>query len=181
MSNNKLLVLAVILLAAVNEVAWSHQDRILTLSEDGMINGLPDMYQPAMLKVGYVETNGTNKIESITLSIGDKQNDFPACLLDQIGAQSNDDILITASWYHERGGLPEYVGFTFYEPRADAEEKARSGHSLLFNLNTAGLIWAHHLKEGRRGSRRAPFDINAICSQREIDGITDERYMEYID
>ncbi|WP_371195585.1 hypothetical protein [Glaciecola sp. SC05] len=78
--------------------AFSHVDTILKL-EGGSLIGLPEEFSPASMDIA----------QGI-LEIAGKRLKFPDCISNFFDFRS-EDLLITASWYHETldGSLPAYI------------------------------------------------------------------------
>ena len=74
----------------------AHQDRIMTISDDWSLNGLPDMYSPASLK-------------NWSLTVGTKTYNFPDCFVKQMNGVGREKVSVKGSWYHVRSSLPHYI------------------------------------------------------------------------
>jgi len=76
--------------------AVAHQDRIITISDDWSLNGLPEMYSPASLK-------------NWILAVGTKTYKLPDCFIQQMSGIGREKVSVKGSWYHVRSSLPHYI------------------------------------------------------------------------
>lgn len=100
----------------------AHMDRIIEL-EEGKLIGLPQEYQPAFLD-----------LQDMSLQIGSNRLKFPACVSKYFQNQTQYDVEITASWYHDVYTLPPYLGISILPKGRDHSFK------LLFDMKTLNPI-----------------------------------------
>lgn len=122
------------LMLNVNSV-WAHQDRVLKLQPDGSIEGLPEKYQPASLKIARDPSNLTT---GAVLTLGQGRYEFPDCLLGMFDLPDGLSIALHGSWYHERSTLPPYLVLDL--PHEMKPKGWFNGFSYLFSLETAELL-----------------------------------------
>lgn len=94
---NRNIALLIGILLSLDVIA--HQDKIIQLTKDGELKGLPDSYSPAFF-------------DSVkwSLKIAGNHFVFPSCVSDILNTQSHDGISITSSWYHTRAPrMPNYL------------------------------------------------------------------------
>lgn len=113
------LILKIILILSFYSSAFAHQDRVITLSEDGRLEGLPQQYQPANLD-----------LTLMAFQIGMNTFNFPACVSKYFPADKKYKIQITSSWYHDRSLLPPYIKIKIFPHGRNFE------YGLLFELDT---------------------------------------------
>ena len=115
-----------IVLAIILSVAGSyidHQDRILELTADGSIKGLPDQYSPASLD-----------LKTQTFQIAENHVKFPRCMMYYYNSLDRPVVSLSASWYHSTDILPYYINYEIREKRQDY------GYQIILNLETLEII-----------------------------------------
>jgi len=113
------LALALIL---VPSFALSHQDRILQLSENGQLDGLPEEYAPASFH-----------LERFQLRVGQNELSLPECVQVYFPENGEFDLQVKSSWYHQ-STLPHYIKLEIRPIEADF------WFHLLFELETLRAI-----------------------------------------
>ena len=151
-------------------VCIAHQDRLITITADGTLIGIPTEYGPAQLKVAFsLSPPGEPRVSLLSMHLGKKQTDLPQCVTELINSGSLNDIHASASWYHiEHKDLPYYLAVTFYDARSISPDK-RPGYRLLFNLRTAELFELSALTVHAGGEQQVPLDLDARRSHRHGD------------
>lgn len=121
----KTICLGLLLMLLVLAQVEAHQDRLIKLSKDGKLEGLPGEYQPAWFDR-----------EKLILRIGQHQMVFPPALANLFPADRKYDLRLAASWYHSPDLLPPYLSFEI-EMRGQ-----KRGYNLLINLDSLAIIQA---------------------------------------
>src|SRR5690242_1075580 len=100
----------------------AHQDRVLKLGPDGQLEGLPPQYTPSSLRVTFSPKGSDSPpVAKLELKVGDKTTVVPTCVTGLILTRSEKDVLVTASWYHERSTLPHYLNVVLRDPGREGE------------------------------------------------------------
>ena len=161
------LVLVMILVLMSPPVA-AHKDRVIAISDDGALVGIPDEFGPAQLLISF-STPGDNNyaVSHVELRLGKSMTDLPRCLTALLKTLTLDDVRATASWYHDTTHLPEYLNVKFFDPGYDKSRWANPGYSLLFNLRTAEMISFEILivRDGGKSIQQLPVDTDELCTR----------------
>ena len=112
-----LLALAIV---SCSDVSSAHQDRVITIDDDGGLLGLPIEYGPAKLQIAFSTASTQHgwapPISSVVLSLGKNRTELPDCLTRILNSKSLTDVAISASWYHSEEHLPYYLNVMFLDP-----------------------------------------------------------------
>src|SRR5262245_47510698 len=117
-------------------LASAHQDTILFIGPDGIIQQLPPEYKWTRLRVAFSEGDAGALQQLIFLSSGRETNVQP-CLLRLVPKGSFDRLFLTGSWYHKEALLPHYVNVEFRSSRYPVGWPDNSNVSFLFSLRDA--------------------------------------------
>jgi len=172
--------IAVIIIGCIlfSGTCFAHQDRFLTVRDDGVLEGLPPKYGPATLRIEFGPRNANNARSniSITLTLGKNQVRIPKCVTGWLRTQRMGEIRASASWYHEEEILPYYLNVDFFDPGYKKFRYANSGFSLLFNLHTAKLMQMEIIivRDNGETIQRVPVDLGAGCSMIEFKGFSSD-------
>jgi hypothetical protein len=133
----------------------AHEDSLVDIGRDGLLNGLPGHYEPAKL---------VHNATVFRLRLGHNEVSLPLCLTSHLGlAQAKPNAY--ASWYHERSILPPYLGVNLVH--GERQQGFFNGFSLLFNLETASLIEVTRLSVEGNVERRVIVDLPSLCGEQE--------------
>lgn len=154
-------------------VCFAHEDRTLSIGDDGSINGLPDEYAPAALHVQFsseMHRAGATRVDSVVLELDADRTVIPICVTGLLETTRLDQIQATASWYHDETVLPYYMNIQFFDPGYDEQRWANAGFSMLFNLRTAKLIKleVNIVRNEGRAMQSIAVDVSALCPQEQI-------------
>lgn len=106
-----------------------HQDRWITIADDGELKGLPRKFKPASFNLSEKK-----------LRIKNKEVVFPQCLAQYFDEFKNPELTLTASWYHSKETLPYYINFDI------SDDTENHSYHILIALETLDLI---HVKKSR--------------------------------
>lgn len=145
--------------------ACGHQDTILHVSKGGEIEGLPQEYRPAYLKV---VAEAPSQDPRVVLRLGNHVVDFPACISVLFHLPKGQRMRVSASWYHDPESLPFYLVIQL--PQRRSEWGPISGWSVLIDLKTAELLEVKSLSivDSGRGQDGNVVEIGSICSTEEM-------------
>jgi hypothetical protein len=145
---------------------FAHEDRIIVLTGNGALSGIPAEYGPANLHVQYA-TPGSDgaSILSLDLTLGKNQTHIPICVTGLIQTRSSKEIRASASWYGDESVVPYYLEINFPDPSQDESTWASPGYSLLFNLHTGKLMQMNVTiaRDGGKSIQEVPVDIIDRC------------------
>ena len=133
MKNLRSLLLALVLLSGI---AGAHQDRILTVREDGSIPEIPASFGPVFLSTSQLGSAAPK----VSFRVGVHVTTLPACLTRHIRSSNRNDLFVVGSWYHEESILPYYVSVQFLDPGHDKSRSYNSSTNILFNLHNGAVI-----------------------------------------
>ena len=163
------ILLRFIVMAVFSTVICSaHADVIIKIEKEGVLVGLPEIYQPSSLKIVFNPTSSKMRsIESLTLTLGHSTVVLPSCLLERLKSCRIEDLFIHASWYHKEELLPHYLVIEFRDPGFDPNESGNPGFELLFNLHTGKLfsIGRTVVNRAERSWQTRPISLTECCSQ----------------
>ncbi|MEW6667361.1 MAG: hypothetical protein AB1512_19325 [Thermodesulfobacteriota bacterium] len=156
---------------------FAHEDRIITVKDDGSLMGIPSAYGPAILHVEFAPPElGSAPITSITLHLGNNHVRIPICVTGLLRSQNLSEIRASASWYHDEKIVPYYLHLVFYDPGYDKSRWANSGFSLTFNLHTGKLMKMQVIivRDNGKSMQSVPVDIAARCNSEELRGLVSD-------
>jgi hypothetical protein len=122
-------------------VAHGHQDRLLTLADDGAVPGLPAEYAATRLKIEF-DRMRPDRVVGIVLTVPGHETRVPPCLLQKILPSSKDRVVLKGSWYHDLSLMPPYVDVSIKADPPASKQSTEEGVELLFSLRDAKLISA---------------------------------------
>jgi hypothetical protein len=150
----------------------AHEDRILPVKEDGVIEGLPAEFGPGALRIDFPPKArpGEASIKSVVLELGSNRTTLPLCVTGMLQTRNISEVRASGSWYHEETLLPYYLNIEFFDPGYSEKNWANAGFSLLFNLRTGKLMEMEVLvvRYGGRGIQQIPVDLAERCSPIEL-------------
>lgn len=157
----RLFKLTAICAALQGPVAHAHMDRLIPWAPDGSLTRLPPEYSPAALKV--VRARG--KPVQVRLTLGRNTTELPACLAGWFSDEARARTEVSASWYHDSGGLPPYLSVDVYRHIGVAVGDFPV-QDVLFNLDTARIIDVNHMRfrPGLAPHHWEPLTDAEICS-----------------
>lgn len=137
----------------------AHEDRLLTVGPDGSLNGLPEPYLPATLRVS----------PKAILRIGPREVTLPECLVAGVALRKTP-LRVSASWYHELALLPPYVNLQVMHTQGSRGDY--TGYSLLFNLETLALIEINRVTveatEEALFHRQSKVPVESLCGKEQL-------------
>lgn len=174
----KYVVAVIISLFFIFEVCVAHQDTVIKLKGDGILEGLPSEYGPAKLQIEFVpEYEKGRAIKSINLTLGKNKVHIPECVTSKIRTQNGDDVWVSASWYHDEKYLPYYLHVDFFDPGFDKLRNFNPKVSLLFNLHNAKLMEITKMVAmSETSAEREIIDLKSLCSAEKNDNFIDKNY-----
>ena len=173
----KTITVIIIGIILVSGTCFAHKDRIITVKEDGFLEGIPPKYGPAILQVEFAQQKADGApITSITLNLGKKEIRIPICVTGLIQTQRMSDIKASASWYHSEEILPYYLQVIFYDPGYDKLRSANPGFSMLFNLHTGRLMQMEVIivRNNGKSIQNVPVDFAGRCKSEELRSFVDD-------
>ena len=78
---------------------FGHEDTVVRQEGDALV-GLPDHFNPAQFYRN-----------DLILSLAGRSVAFPECVEGHFDSLSDDELVISASWYHDLRRLPPYISF----------------------------------------------------------------------
>lgn len=123
-----------------------HQDRILTIGEDGTILGLTKKYCPAKidLQQRYLRINAHEVV-------------FPECWNDFVHLEEVAELKLAASWYHDKEIMPDYL-------RIELTNNDRKEHRvLLLELATLKVIHTFDVVENNGATHFPKLQLDSGC------------------
>lgn len=151
-----------LVLALLSGSAHAHQDRILSVDQNGSIPEIPASFGRVSLGISGLGSDSP----TVTFGSGDRLNRLPSCVTRLIRAEKLDDVLVTGSWYHRESTLPYYISVKFYEPSRNEARSYNSSLDILFNLRTAEVIQIKRFvaSESNDGGRYEAVDLPEGCA-----------------
>jgi hypothetical protein len=119
--------------------AFAHQDRILSVREDGAIPELPPVYQTTRLHVGFSEGDA-GALQRLNLLSSGQETSVKPCLLRLVPKGSFRQLFLTGSWYHDESILPHYLQVQFVDSPSLEGFPDYPGVRFLFSLRDAKLL-----------------------------------------
>jgi hypothetical protein len=171
LSTSKLLMIFTLLLSNICD---AHVDAAVDIEADGTLVGIPAKFGPGKLTITFSrELNGA-PITALDIELAGQRSHLPICVTGVIESTRPDQIVASASWYHEEQYLAHYLDVVFTDPEYKAGSMFRPGFSMLFNLRTARLIAMHALisRDGGTALQRLPLDLASLSP---------EQYQNFID
>lgn len=164
-----------LLLCILSIECLGHQDKVLSLHNDGDITGLPERYSPAVLKIERSGGSSESLLQGIQMRISANTSTLPPCVVKRLNTRHVSHIGLTASWYHDLTLLPPYINVDFYDTGYDPHRWENPRHSILFNLNNAKVVRMTYSGFSTDESRFEflPIDLSSICDKREIDNVVE--------
>jgi len=136
------LAMIVCLIAAGPSIA--HQDTVLTLRSNGVLNGLPTQYQPAAIEIGPIKSDPTGRpVPRVVVRLSGVESILKPCVAELFLLPKDQSLRIHGSWYHDFSILPPYVVVDL--PSQTIEDEWFSGYTVLFDLRTAKIIELHQV------------------------------------
>ena len=83
-------------LALLTGSAHAHQDRILSIEQNGSIPDIPASFGLVSLEISGLDSDSP----TVTFGSGDRLSRLPNCVTRLIPAEKLEDVLVTGSWYH---------------------------------------------------------------------------------
>jgi hypothetical protein len=131
-------------------VALAHQDTILFIGPDDVIQRLPPEYKWTRLRVAFSEGNA-GALQQLTFVSAGRETSVQPCLLSLVPKGSFDQVFLTGSWYHNQSLLPHYVNVEFHDlPYQDGWPQTPGTVYFLFSLRDASLL---KVSQGHRDIR----------------------------
>jgi hypothetical protein len=155
----------------ISGTCFAHSDRVITVKDDGSLEGIPSEYGPAIMRVEFAPPNTDDApITSITLNLGKNRVRMPICVTGLLLTRRMSEIKASASWYHDEKDIPHYLNVEFFDPGYDKSRWANPGFSLLFNLRTGRLMQMEVMivRENGKGIQNVPVDIAGRCKPEEL-------------
>ena len=156
-------------------ICRAHQDSQVKIGADGTLSGFPQEFGPGVLLVAFSK-DSTEPVASVELQLGDRRTRLPACMTRLLKSVRLEDVRAAGSWHaDEKGSLPPYLLVRFLAPGHETAMDG-SGHAVLFNLRTSGLIWMSKFEVKPNPDQRAGITVSAgaryeaasICSPSEM-------------
>jgi len=163
---NRTLAVSLLALAAAG-ICEAHQDRGLTVTDNGTILELPAEFGPASVKIEFAQSP---PIASITLRLGKNIVKVPKCATGFLTSRSMKDVAVAASWYHEESVIPYYLSMHFFDPAHNSNGWSNPYYLLIFNLRTARLLSmdAHVVMDEGKTFQDLPLDLAFSCSAEDL-------------
>lgn len=120
-------------------LASAHQDIVLFIGPDDVIQRLPLEYRWTRLRVAFSGGDAGALQQLVFLSSG-RETSVPPCLLRVVPNGSYDRLVLTGSWYHHESPLPHYVNVQFRASPHGVGWPEDSSVSFLFSLRDASLL-----------------------------------------
>ena len=156
-------------------ICRAQQDSQVRIGTDGTLSGFPQEFGPGVLLVAFSK-DSLEPVASVELQLGGRTTRLPACMTRLLKSVRLEDVRAAGSWHHdEKGSLPPYLLVRFLAPGHETAMDG-SGHAVLFNLRTSGLIWMSRFEvkpdQGQRAgmavSASARFEAASLCSPSEM-------------
>jgi hypothetical protein len=160
----KLYVLTFGLIAVVlSQFCSAHQDRKLTVRDDGSIPELPAIYSDLRLHIDLTKVNAGDQ-HPLILRRRDMEFRLRACALSPVKTKLRSAIRISGSWYHQRGLLPHYILVMFPDPAQPDGARGEIGIEYLLDIESLSLI---HIEQivyaGPGSSSRKSISLASLC------------------
>jgi hypothetical protein len=148
---------------ALSPVCLAHQDRRLTVREDGSIPELPSNYADLRL---HIDLKRVGKGNQFPLILRRRENELKlrACALSPVKTKLRSAIRLSGSWYHERGSLPHYILVMLPDPIQPDGARGEIGIEYLLDIESLGLIKIEQITSNGPGSfLRKPISLASLC------------------
>jgi hypothetical protein len=167
----------IICFVLISESCFASKDRIITLKEDGQLEGLPLEYNPAILHIQFTSQNEDSaSISSISLDLGTNHIIIPICVTGLLNSKRMNEIRLSASWTHDENLFPYSLNVRFFDPGYKSNRSVNNGFMLMFNLHTAKLIRMEVMivHDGGQSMQSIPVDILDRCAPEERKAFLDD-------
>ncbi len=144
-----------------------HQDTLFTIEADGRLEGVPEKYGPAYLKISGILSSSTPEV---VLILGKNMVRMPECIARLFVLPKGEKIIISGSWYH-KSKLPPYINFRL--PQRTYSYGFADGYEMLFNLETAELIYITKtiVSQDMMSMQDQNIEPSELCKAEEIGAI----------
>jgi hypothetical protein len=120
--------------------ASAHQDTILFIGPDDVIQRLPPEYRWTRLHVAFSEGDA-GALQQLVFLSSSRETSVQPCLLRLVPKGSFDQVFLTGSWYHKESLLPHYVNVQFHDsPYRNGWPETPGTVHFLFSLRDASLL-----------------------------------------
>jgi len=173
----KVILAIIVVFIVMSGNCFAHQDRIITVKNDGSLEGLPLDYSPATLRIEFAAQNeGGAPITSVTFNLGKNQVRLPLCITGLLQSRRITEVKASASWYHDEKILPYYLKINFFDPGYNQSRWANAGFSLLINLRTSKLMQMEVIivRDDGKSIQNIPIDVAAQCNSEELGGFASD-------
>jgi len=163
-------IFTIICLVLASGNCFAHKDRIITLRDDGYLEGLPSEYNPAILRIQFAPQNTDSaSVTSISLDLGTNHVNIPLCVTGLLHSKRMNEIKLSSSWYHDESLFPHSLSVRFFDPGYKSNRWANNGFLLMFNLHTAKLIRMEVMivHDNGKSMQSIPVDITDRCTHEE--------------
>jgi hypothetical protein len=121
-------------------LASAHQDTVLFIGPDDVIQGLPVEYKWTRLRVAF-SGGDAGALQQLVFQSSGRETSVQPCLLRLVPKGSFDQVFLTGSWYHDESLLPHYVQVQFPDsPHRRGWPLPPGGVRFLFSLRDASLL-----------------------------------------
>jgi hypothetical protein len=125
--------------ALLSGATWAHQDRILSVRQDGVIPELPAAYSATRLHVVFSHGDHGGLLSLRFVSSG-RETNLPACLVRLVADSSTHRLFVVGSWYHDESLLPHYISVEFHDAAAAHELPEQPRVKFLLSLRDARVL-----------------------------------------
>jgi len=138
---------------------WAHEDMIFPIENDGRLSRIPQEFGPVFLKV-----QGASGSPLVELEFRARSVSLEPCLGRLFFLPEGERVRAMGSWYHDLTLLPPYVSFEL--PQKTAGHGFFDGYSLLFNLETGGLLelQRHTVEPSGKGVKMESLPTASPCA-----------------
>jgi hypothetical protein len=150
-------------------ICFAHRDSLVSINENGSLEGIPEEFGPASLHVEFSsQKKDSSPVISITLNLGKNSINLPRCLTSMLRTKSLSHIRASASWYHnETISLPYYLTLLFCDP------DNKKDYELDFNLHNAKLMRINRKSSVKNGTKYQTVDLSK-CKSEELKSLADD-------
>ena len=155
------------LLFLLTGAVFAHQDRLYSLTADGIIEGLPEVYAPGSLHIAQSE---------VVLTLGDRERVLPDCLIEVFDLPEREDIRLHGSAHHDLEKFPPY--FVIGLPRETIEPGWFNGYEIFFHFESLEILQMDELLvTGEGGAGRVGMTLERRPALRKFCGGDEPRFV----
>jgi hypothetical protein len=138
--------------------AHAGEDKVIRLSKNGKLLGLPHEFQPARFDK-----------KNMAVSIGKRSLQFPRCLKSYLPAK-DFELSIGGAWYQSATDMPPYIHFVYSFTKSSSDPGTEIW--LVFSLDTLEMLSAEIAAIGENGWTHRDLKLDFSCQRSIASAVT---------